>query len=106
MPELNLDDMSISELKQLEKEVARAIATFEIRRVTEAKAEVEEFAKKLGFKLGDLLDPGSSKKRAPLNPPKYRNPENPEQTWSGLGRQPAWIKAALAEGKSLDEFAI
>lgn len=106
MSELNLDHMSISELKQLEKDVVRAIATFEIRRVNEAKAEVEEFAKKLGFKLGDLLDPNASKKKASLNPPKYRNPENPDQTWSGLGRQPGWIKAALAEGKSLDDFLI
>ena len=24
-------------------------------------------------------------------PPKYRNPSNPEQTWTGLGKPPAWV---------------
>lgn len=28
--------------------------------------------------------------------PKYRNPDNPDQTWSGRGRRPAWFKDTLA----------
>ncbi|MGZ9032950.1 MAG: H-NS histone family protein [Rhodospirillales bacterium] len=38
--------------------------------------------------------------------PKYRNPDNPEETWSGRGRQPRWVQAALAEGETLDDLAI
>lgn len=36
--------------------------------------------------------------------PKYRGPEG--QTWSGRGRQPGWLVALLAEGHTLEEFAI
>lgn len=36
---------------------------------------------------------------------KYRHPSTGE-TWSGRGNQPRWIKAALAAGRALDEFAI
>jgi len=36
---------------------------------------------------------------------KYRHPATGE-TWSGRGLQPKWLKAALAEGRSLSDFAI
>jgi DNA-binding protein H-NS len=36
----------------------------------------------------------------------YRHPENADQTWSGRGRQPDWMKEALAAGKSKDDFLI
>jgi DNA-binding protein H-NS len=31
--------------------------------------------------------------------PKYRNPANHEQTWTGRGVAPAWIQALKTEGK-------
>ena len=34
---------------------------------------------------------------------KYRNPEDPTQQWGGRGRQPVWVKAWLASGKSLED---
>lgn len=37
--------------------------------------------------------------------PKYRNPANPEQTWTGRGKSPLWAAALRAEGK-LDEALI
>ena len=37
---------------------------------------------------------------------KYANPADPNQTWTGRGRQPAWVKQALAEGKDLSSMAI
>ncbi|HTQ07400.1 MAG TPA: H-NS histone family protein [Polyangiaceae bacterium] len=36
--------------------------------------------------------------------PKYRNPRNPAQTWSGRGAQPLWVKDALAAGKTLSDL--
>ena len=36
---------------------------------------------------------------------KYRNSSTGE-TWSGRGLQPKWLKAALATGRKLDEFAV
>jgi DNA-binding protein H-NS len=37
--------------------------------------------------------------------PKYRNPANPEQTWTGRGVSPAWVQALKASG-SLDSALI
>jgi DNA-binding protein H-NS len=35
---------------------------------------------------------------------KYRGPEG--QLWSGVGRKPGWVIAALAAGRSIKEFSI
>lgn len=105
MSEINLDALSLGELKQLEKSVAKAIASYEDRRKAEARAKVDELARELGYSFEDLADAGTTRKRAP-SVAKYRHPENAELTWSGRGRKPRWISDALAAGKSLDAFAI
>ena len=39
--------------------------------------------------------------------PKFRNPENSAETWSGRGLQPRWMRAAMnGSGKSLEDFRI
>jgi len=38
--------------------------------------------------------------------PKYRNPANPSETWSGRGRQPRWLGALIQAGKAPSEFLI
>ncbi|MBO9715320.1 MAG: H-NS histone family protein [Pseudoxanthomonas sp.] len=38
--------------------------------------------------------------------PKYRNPENPKETWAGRGKQPRWLAAYTAKGRDLGEFVI
>jgi DNA-binding protein H-NS len=38
--------------------------------------------------------------------PKYRNPNNPSQTWAGRGVKPRWMQALLAQGASMEEFRI
>ena len=105
MTDFNLDGLSLSELKQLEKSVARAITSFEERRKAEARAKVDELARELGYSFEDLAEAVPSRKRSP-SVAKYRHPENPELTWSGRGRKPGWIGDALAVRKSLEDFAI
>lgn len=104
MPDLDLNDLSFAELKQLQKDVDKAIGTFETRRRSEAKAELETRAKELGFSLAELLEGPAVRKRASVA--KYRNPADPSQTWTGRGRKPGWIAQALAQGKSIDDFEI
>jgi DNA-binding protein H-NS len=38
--------------------------------------------------------------------PKFRNTENPAETWMGRGKRPNWLKAQLAAGRSLNDFRI
>jgi DNA-binding protein H-NS len=39
--------------------------------------------------------------RGSVNPPKYCNPENPLQVWSGRGKKPNWVIKYLAEPANL-----
>ena len=104
MANFNLEKMSLEELTALQKNVTKAIATFEKRQRDEALAALDAVAKEHGFKLGDLM--GGSKAAKPAAAPKYRHPENSELTWTGRGRKSKWITEALEAGKSLEEFAI
>jgi DNA-binding protein H-NS len=38
--------------------------------------------------------------------PKYRNPENADETWAGRGLKPRWLTAAIKSGKKVEDFAI
>ncbi|MBZ8117112.1 H-NS histone family protein [Roseovarius sp. LXJ103] len=110
MSTADLNAMSLSELRSLEKKVAKAIGKFEQREKKKALAELKEHAKKLGFSLNELTG-GTMPAKAPKKPtqkaaPKYANPADTSQTWTGRGRRPAWVIAALEAGKSLDDMAI
>lgn len=37
---------------------------------------------------------------------KFRNPDQPAETWSGRGKQPRWLDAQLRSGKRIDDFRI
>lgn len=104
MTKPNLEKLSVEELQQLQKDTAKAIASFEDRKRADAMAELEAVAQKHGFKLADLA--GGKKAAKPASPPKYRHPENAALTWTGRGRQPNWIKEGMAAGKALEDFAI
>lgn len=101
---IDLESLSLKELKQLKKDVDSAINNFKDRERRKALAEVEAFAKERGLSTADLKAL-TGRARGGL-PPKFANPANPSQTWSGRGRRPRWVEAALADGKSLDDLAI
>ncbi len=102
---MNLNALSLKELKDLQSQVAKAISGFEERRKKEALAELEEKARTLGFSLAELTGVSSVRKRAPAIA-KYANPANPAETWSGRGRKPRWFDAALKNGKRPEDMAI
>lgn len=102
---INLDSMSLGELKALLKDVEKAIADFNKRKRDEALKEIQAVAKKHGLSVDDIVA-GKTRGRKSKAPAKYRNPENPDQEWSGRGRQPAWYKAAIEAGKKPESLEI
>lgn len=67
----------------------------------------EEIAAELGRK--NVKRPAAASKvfdRRATVAPKYRNPENPSETWAGRGVKPRWMQALLARGKTMDDFKI
>lgn len=101
---IDVNNMSLEDLTRLKKDVDKAIASFEARKMAEARAALDAKAREMGFTFEQLAG-GKPGKKAPVAP-KYRDPANPSATWSGRGRRPGWFVAGLAAGKSPDDFLI
>jgi len=105
MADYDLEALSLGDLKKMQKDVAKAIATFEDRQKAEARAKVESLARDLGYSLAELVGTETKSSRTPAAA-KYRHPENPALTWSGRGRKPRWFLDALEGGKTAGDLAI
>ncbi|SIO03670.1 DNA-binding protein H-NS [Rhodovulum sp. ES.010] len=99
----DLDKLSLDELKQLRKDVEAAISSYHEREKAKARAALEEKAKEYGFSLDEIV---GKKSRRAKSSPKYRNPDNAAETWSGRGRRPNWLDEALKKGAKLEDFRI
>lgn len=102
---MDLNDLSLKELRDLQSQVARAISTFEDRRKKEALSELEDKARSLGFTLAELTGLPVGRKKA-VTAAKFANPLNADETWSGRGRKPRWYTEAIEAGKTTEDLAI
>jgi DNA-binding protein H-NS len=107
-----LDRMEADELRQVQKRVEAMISDYQDRKRREAIAAAEQVAKEHGFKLTELVGGGKPERGTKAAtakssaPAKYRNSDDPQQTWSGLGRRPTWVRLALDAGRTLDDLAV
>jgi len=110
----DLKSMTRKELERLKTNVEKALEKLAEKDKKAALAAAQKAAAAHGFTLADFAQDLSStpKKRkartGPKSPsvPKYRNPANGDQTWTGKGRQPEWFKSAIAAGTSPDAMEI
>ena len=102
---MNLEMLSLEELKDLQDKVAIAIFDFEKRKKAETLAELKALAESKGFSLDELMDVSKDKKKKPVAA-KYADPEHSERTWSGRGRKPKWLVTALESGRSIEDFTL
>src|SRR5581483_9613087 len=80
------------------------------RRIAQEKATLEERLRKLENSrlesFGNAISPHRPRRPYPKVLPKYQNPKNPAEKWSGRGKQPHWVQAQLKAGKKLERFLI
>jgi DNA-binding protein H-NS len=101
-PPMALKAMSVAQLQDLKSKVEAAIG----EKVRARRHELEfELSKLAGY--GGTGRSGSGR-RGRMGPvaPKYRNPENPAETWAGRGLRPRWLTTALKGGRKIEDFAI
>jgi DNA-binding protein H-NS len=106
MAAINVDKMGLKELLDLEARVRRAIATAKDRERADAKQELQALAEKRGFSVTDLFGGGTRGGKGSKVAVKFRNKDNPSETWTGRGRQPKWLAAKLSKGSKLADFAV
>ena len=102
MKQTYLKSLSTDDLWLLREEIT---ATLDAR-LTAEKEILEKRLRQLK-KVGVEQAVRTSERR-PYPPvyPKFRNPDEPSETWAGRGKQPRWLRKQLRSGKRIDDFRI
>lgn len=117
---IDVNSLSGKELNALISAAKKRQTTLKKRKsVTQVRKKLVTQAKAEGYTIEELFATGSAAVRAPRKssgkivrgstgkvPPKYRNPANKEETWTGRGKQPRWLAALVAKGKKVEDFLI
>src|SRR4051794_13316759 len=107
----DLNTMEFDELWDIHEELTELLS----ERILAEKRELEKRLAQLN-RVEIIKQPGISnfkhgadrvpRRKYPKVLPKYCNPLSPSEKWSGRGKQPRWLVAALKTGRQLDEFKI
>ena len=104
----DLDAMSVDEMWRLHEKIGQLLSV----RLTSEKRELEKRLAKLRHESethassAEVTPVLRERRKYPRVYPKYRNPNEPSETWSGRGKQPRWLAAALETGQKIEEFMI
>jgi DNA-binding protein H-NS len=100
----SFDKMSYAELMALRQRIDRLIIEKQERARTELRQEMTDLAKAHGVAIDELFGRAGGRKGSVAI--KFRDPKNPDHTWTGRGRMPRWMVAATKAGKKKDDFLI
>lgn len=120
---IDINTLSAKELESLITQAKKRKTTLNKRKpVSVVRKKLVQQAKNEGYTIAELFGTGGAAVREPRAPgksaakktrkplgkvaPKYRNPANPTETWSGRGKQPRWLAAYTGNGRSAEEFLI
>jgi len=122
---LDLTSLSAKELGSLIRDAQKRKTVIAKRpAVNKVRAQLVKLAKKSGYTLEEVIAitkpvrvprastkaakpaAASGKRKLAKVEPKYRNPANPVETWSGRGKPPRWLAEYLNKGRNREEFLI
>lgn len=111
MHKLDFEAMGFDELWMMHEQLTKILSD----RITAEKEQLERRLAQLNRaqSTDDLEKVGEQKpkdavprRKYPKVLPKYVNPLVPNETWSGRGKQPRWLVAALKSGQKLEDLKI
>lgn len=101
---LDIENLNINELQELIQQAETLIIRKQENQMMEAYKQFENIAKECNSTISEILEAG--RELASKRSIRYANPENKEETWTGRGRKPLWLIAALEDGRKLSEFEV
>lgn len=112
--EKNIEKLDLEDLVKAQQRIREIIGEKKTGKKQELISQFKQMAQEAGLAIEGISWHGEGKKKrrkrvaagAKKMPGKYKNPENPGQTWCGKGRKPEWAKRWLEEGKDLDDLLI
>jgi len=106
MNDAQIKKLSYRELTALQSQITQAVAKRKEEERASIKAQIAQLAASSGFDIHELMGGKVKKQTNGKVAPKFANPKDPTQTWSGRGRKPLWMVAELKKGKKQESFAI
>ena len=105
---LDIKNLNNSQLNDLITKAQLRQVELHKEKVVKLREKVHALLKTEGYTFEDIFGHprGKGKRTGTPVPPKYRNPADPEQTWSGRGKRPRWFNDALKAGKKEKDLAI
>ena len=101
MASIDLSGLNIHQLTDLVGKAQSEMASREKQRRKDLRSELERRVAAEGYKMGDIFPElrtgGANGTLRRKMPAKFRNPQNRDQTWTGIGRSPKWVQAILEE---------
>ena len=104
---IDLKNLSPHELAQVIENAQRELAEKKKNEHRAVIAKIKELADSIGITvtIGEGQRTVSSRKGSKVAA-KYKNPQNPAETWTGRGVRPRWLQAQLDSGRNIDDFKI
>lgn len=105
----DLSSLSVDELKRLQLEAEALIESKKDQAIEDAYNQIMAIAENVGLSIEQIMEMGAQKRKQTTRKsvePRYRNRNNPEETWTGRGKQPRWLVAELEKGANLEDFLI
>ena len=107
---INLENLSPAELQTLIKNAEAQMDAARKTHIQSVRTQIDALLSRSGLAIDEVYPRRggkASKAAKPAVVPKYRNPENPTQTWSGRGKRPLWFNEALKKrGVSAENLLI
>lgn len=103
MTTVNLDNLSIDQLNQLTMTIDSTLVNKRQLELIDLRDQVDALIGSCPFTLEEVL--AAKPVRKPVLP-KYKNPQDAEQTWTGRGRRPRWVEDCLSNGMDLTDLLI
>jgi DNA-binding protein H-NS len=102
--------MATRTLDEIERQIKALQAQAEEIKQAEGIEQLSLIIRKYGVGLAQFklaLEATQQRKQTGKKlPPTHRNPYNDAETWTGRGRKPRWLTAALSSGKTVDQYRI
>lgn len=102
MDDRSLMEMPVDALWDLHQSIVAMLAL----KLESQKAELDKQLARLHLNRVRITGREHSRPPSHMVAPKFRNPAQPDQTWSGRGRRPRWVTQLLASGMNIRDFQI
>jgi DNA-binding protein H-NS len=103
--------LSFDELIDTKRKLDLEIAGRQETELETLRAKVTAFADALGISVAEMFgiraeQPQERRGKKRRDAVKYRDPDNPDNTWSGRGRLPKWLQEKIDQGGTKDQFQV